>query len=111
MSSVVAFLLRVSLCVWSDCRLSSAPRQIENVDACLSFLDARGVNVQGLSAEGKADNKRPTRGLSQLNLSLTHAPEGSFPFLHSAEYLLVKTYSQDPVVLYFTAMEFTTLIS
>ncbi|KAG7498029.1 neuron navigator 3 isoform X7 [Solea senegalensis] len=24
---------------------------IENVDACLSFLDARGVNVQGLSAE------------------------------------------------------------
>ncbi|KAM7366883.1 hypothetical protein PAMP_014821 [Pampus punctatissimus] len=27
---------------------------IENVDACLSFLDARGVNVQGLSAEGSA---------------------------------------------------------
>ena len=27
--------------------------QIQNVDACLSFLDARGVNVQGLSAEGK----------------------------------------------------------
>ncbi|CAG5926845.1 unnamed protein product, partial [Menidia menidia] len=25
--------------------------RIENVDACLSFLDARGVNVQGLSAE------------------------------------------------------------
>ncbi|XP_037552169.1 neuron navigator 3 [Nematolebias whitei] len=25
--------------------------KIENVDACLSFLDARGVNVQGLSAE------------------------------------------------------------
>ncbi|KAG7454673.1 hypothetical protein MATL_G00262280, partial [Megalops atlanticus] len=24
---------------------------IENVDACLSFLEARGVNVQGLSAE------------------------------------------------------------
>uniref|UniRef100_A0A3B3X3J4 AAA+ ATPase domain-containing protein n=1 Tax=Poecilia mexicana TaxID=48701 RepID=A0A3B3X3J4_9TELE len=31
----------------------SQPRSqtIENVDACLSFLDARGVNVQGLSAE------------------------------------------------------------
>jgi hypothetical protein len=27
--------------------------QIENVDVCLSFLAARGVNVQGLSAEGK----------------------------------------------------------
>lgn len=58
MSSVAAFPLRVSLCLWSDSRLSSAPRQIENVDACLSFLDARGVNVQGLSAEGKAD--KPT---------------------------------------------------
>uniref|UniRef100_A0A673CPE0 Calponin-homology (CH) domain-containing protein n=1 Tax=Sphaeramia orbicularis TaxID=375764 RepID=A0A673CPE0_9TELE len=31
----------------------SQSQMIENVDACLSFLDARGVNVQGLSAEGK----------------------------------------------------------
>nr|XP_043876765.1 neuron navigator 3 isoform X3 [Solea senegalensis] len=29
----------------------SQSQMIENVDACLSFLDARGVNVQGLSAE------------------------------------------------------------
>ncbi|XP_077354765.1 neuron navigator 3 isoform X8 [Festucalex cinctus] len=29
----------------------SPSQMIENVDACLSFLDARGVNVQGLSAE------------------------------------------------------------
>ncbi|XP_063761584.1 neuron navigator 3 isoform X2 [Eleginops maclovinus] len=29
----------------------SQSQMIENVDACLSFLDAKGVNVQGLSAE------------------------------------------------------------
>uniref|UniRef100_A0A8C8DNX0 Neuron navigator 3 n=1 Tax=Oryzias sinensis TaxID=183150 RepID=A0A8C8DNX0_9TELE len=29
----------------------SQTQMIENVDTCLSFLDARGVNVQGLSAE------------------------------------------------------------
>lgn len=29
--------------------------QIENIDACLSFLAAKGVNIQGLSAEGKLD--------------------------------------------------------
>uniref|UniRef100_A0A8D3ARH5 Neuron navigator 3 n=1 Tax=Scophthalmus maximus TaxID=52904 RepID=A0A8D3ARH5_SCOMX len=29
----------------------SQSQMIENVDACLSFLDARGVNVQGLSSE------------------------------------------------------------
>lgn len=46
---IITFLLR--LCFVSDSRLF--PPQIENVDACLSFLDARGVNVQGLSAEGK----------------------------------------------------------
>lgn len=39
----------------ADCLLSS--QQIENVDACLSFLDARGVNVQGLSAEGKQNKQ------------------------------------------------------
>ncbi len=27
--------------------------QIENVEACLNFLGARGVSVQGLSAEGE----------------------------------------------------------
>lgn len=31
------------------------PFQIENIDACLSFLAAKGVNIQGLSAEGKLD--------------------------------------------------------
>ncbi|KAJ8381417.1 hypothetical protein SKAU_G00021950 [Synaphobranchus kaupii] len=35
--------------------INSCPRSqsqmIENVDACLSFLEARGVNVQGLSSE------------------------------------------------------------
>ncbi|XP_038554181.1 neuron navigator 3-like [Micropterus salmoides] len=41
-------ILAVSV-LCADCLPSS--RQIENVDACLSFLDARGVNVQGLSAE------------------------------------------------------------
>ena len=30
--------------------------QIENIDACLSFLAAKGVNIQGLSAEGKPDS-------------------------------------------------------
>lgn len=32
------------------------PVQIENIDACLSFLAAKGVNIQGLSAEGKLDS-------------------------------------------------------
>ncbi|KPP72544.1 hypothetical protein Z043_108446 [Scleropages formosus] len=32
----------------------SQSQMIENVDACLSFLQARGVNIQGLSAEGDA---------------------------------------------------------
>lgn len=27
--------------------------QIENIDACLTFLAAKGINTQGLSAEGK----------------------------------------------------------
>lgn len=44
-----------------DCWLSF--HQIENVDACLSFLDARGVNVQGLSAEGKKNKKYAIQGL------------------------------------------------
>ncbi|XP_061769981.1 neuron navigator 3 isoform X4 [Nerophis ophidion] len=34
-----------------NCSPRSQTQMIENVDACLSFLDARGVNVQGLSAE------------------------------------------------------------
>lgn len=29
--------------------------QIENIDACLSFLEAKGVNIHGLSAEGKLE--------------------------------------------------------
>lgn len=28
--------------------------QIENIDACLSFLAAKGINIQGLSAEGES---------------------------------------------------------
>jgi len=43
------------------CRL---PPQSHNVDACLSFLDARGVNVQGLSAEGKTDERSKVGGKS-----------------------------------------------
>nr|XP_061817239.1 neuron navigator 3-like [Nerophis lumbriciformis] len=34
-----------------NCSPRSHTQMIENVDACLSFLDARGVNVQGLSSE------------------------------------------------------------
>lgn len=30
--------------------------QIENIDVCLTFLAAKGVNIQGLSAEGKLDS-------------------------------------------------------
>ncbi|CAB1413887.1 unnamed protein product [Pleuronectes platessa] len=29
--------------------------EIENIDACLSFLAAKGVNIQGLSSEGKLE--------------------------------------------------------
>ncbi|KAJ4947615.1 hypothetical protein JOQ06_009649, partial [Pogonophryne albipinna] len=32
--------------------------EIENIDACLSFLAAKGVNIQGLSSEGKQDFHR-----------------------------------------------------
>lgn len=28
--------------------------QIENIDACLHFLAAKGINIQGLSAEGES---------------------------------------------------------
>lgn len=35
------------------CDHPSLSVQIENIDACLSFLAAKGVNIQGLSAEGK----------------------------------------------------------
>jgi len=31
-----------------------ALEQIENIDACLSFLAAKGINIQGLSAEGES---------------------------------------------------------
>lgn len=36
--------------------------QIENIDACLSFLAAKGINIQGLSAEGESNfflNEQP----------------------------------------------------
>lgn len=33
--------------------------QIENIDACLTFLAAKGVNTQGLSAEGKPGGGGP----------------------------------------------------
>lgn len=56
------FSLRLSFV--SHCCLS--PHQIENVDACLSFLDARGVNVQGLSAEGKKNQEQKSEALSKL---------------------------------------------
>lgn len=60
MFSVTKFLLLCADCLPRPC----VSVQIENVDTCLSFLDARGVNVQGLSAEGKSDqqhtaNNRP----------------------------------------------------
>uniref|UniRef100_A0A3P9PHC3 Neuron navigator 3 n=1 Tax=Poecilia reticulata TaxID=8081 RepID=A0A3P9PHC3_POERE len=41
----------------------SQSQMIENVDACLSFLDARGVNVQGLSAEIRNGNLKSILGL------------------------------------------------
>lgn len=41
-------------CVLQLCLCLSV--QIENIDACLSFLAAKGVNIQGLSAEGKLDS-------------------------------------------------------
>lgn len=56
-------ILAVSV-LCADC-LPSSP-QIENVDACLSFLDARGVNVQGLSAEGKKNKQYAIQGLIKL---------------------------------------------
>lgn len=37
----------------------SLSAQIENIDACLSFLAAKGVNIQGLSAEGELDYSTP----------------------------------------------------
>lgn len=55
MLSVIRFFFPLRLFFVSHFRLS--PHQIENVDACLSFLDARGVNVQGLSAEGKKNRE------------------------------------------------------
>jgi len=45
--------------------------QIENVEACLNFLGARGVSVQGLSAEGKTS----LSALNKINPFIyTHRP-------------------------------------
>lgn len=57
----------------ADCLPSS--QQIENVDACLSFLDARGVNVQGLSAEGKKTKQYIIQGLIKLLTELVEKQE------------------------------------
>lgn len=54
--------------------------QIENIDACLSFLAAKGVNIQGLSAEGKlgfffhrnqrgGHKPRPLLGIKQITFA------------------------------------------
>ena len=44
------FEWKCAVCIVS---LLSVSLQIENIDACLSFLAAKGVNIQGLSAEGR----------------------------------------------------------
>lgn len=60
-------------CVLQLCLYLSV--QIENIDACLSFLAAKGVNIQGLSAEGKLDScisllsLKQNRGRSELTVS------------------------------------------
>uniref|UniRef100_A0A3Q1AKY8 Calponin-homology (CH) domain-containing protein n=1 Tax=Amphiprion ocellaris TaxID=80972 RepID=A0A3Q1AKY8_AMPOC len=48
----------------------SQSQMIENVDACLSFLDARGVNVQGLSAEGKKNKQYTIQVIKLLTGSI-----------------------------------------
>ena len=54
--------------------------QIENIDACLSFLAAKGVNIQGLSAEGKLDPCTLCNQQENPNLHL-HAPGGVWSFM------------------------------
>lgn len=61
----------------ADCLPSS--RQIENVDACLSFLDARGVNVQGLSAEGKKNKQSAIQGLIKLLIESVEQQKRDLP--------------------------------
>lgn len=62
--------------VRADCLLSSS--QIENVDTCLSFLDARGVNVQGLSAEGKDAKQCTMDGMRNLLIKSRQQWEWTF---------------------------------
>lgn len=135
MLSIVTFIA-VSVFVF-DCRLSF--HQIENVDACLSFLDARGVNVQGLSAEGKTNKKYAIQGLIKHLIEwISGAAEEGLPgcisnawkihsvpappiFLWVAFHFFIalnifrKTsenlFLRHTVLLCFTAMEFTTLVS
>lgn len=53
--------------------------QIENIDACLSFLAAKGVNIQGLSAEGKlVCCTLPFTGISWVDTNLGLAKQKSF---------------------------------
>lgn len=52
--------MRFFLCLSSVCLF--VLEQIENIDACLSFLAAKGINIQGLSAEGESNfflNEQP----------------------------------------------------
>lgn len=49
---VNSYYTAFSLCVSSVCLF--VLEQIENIDACLSFLAAKGINIQGLSAEGES---------------------------------------------------------
>uniref|UniRef100_A0A673WKY2 Neuron navigator 2 n=1 Tax=Salmo trutta TaxID=8032 RepID=A0A673WKY2_SALTR len=48
---LLAEIIQVVAPVVSSLCLSLFPLQIENIDACLSFLAAKGVNIQDLSAE------------------------------------------------------------
>uniref|UniRef100_A0A8C9W9C3 Neuron navigator 2 n=1 Tax=Scleropages formosus TaxID=113540 RepID=A0A8C9W9C3_SCLFO len=54
----------------------SRSQMIENIDACLSFLAAKGVNIQGLSAEGKA--------VPHLPLSAHTYKSIAFPYVSQA---------------------------
>lgn len=46
------------------------PEQIENIDACLSFLAAKGINIQGLSAEGESGLCKASFETSSLDCCL-----------------------------------------
>lgn len=60
-TNMLPHIIQICKCEWkcAGCIIlllcSCLSVQIENIDACLSFLAAKGVNIQGLSAEGKLD--------------------------------------------------------